>query len=70
MAVLTVLRNRASLGPKSCDADRLPADELEDAVLRALVNLYQRTDLWEPPRSTRPSPNRPQPKNSTSCEST
>lgn len=32
-------------GTKACNAERLPADELEEAVLHALLRCYERHDL-------------------------
>jgi site-specific DNA recombinase len=37
--------NRSRYGNTACTADRLPADELEDAVLKAMLATYQQPDL-------------------------
>jgi site-specific DNA recombinase len=37
---------RQRYGTKTCSADRLPADALDQAVLRALLDTYARTDLF------------------------
>jgi site-specific DNA recombinase len=37
--------SRQRYGPKACSAERLPADQLETAVLRALLETYRRADL-------------------------
>lgn len=36
---------RQRYGMKTCDAERLPAEELEEAILRAMNDTYSRTDL-------------------------
>jgi site-specific DNA recombinase len=38
---------RQRYGTKYCDAERLPAEELDDAVLDALLSTYERTDLFD-----------------------
>jgi site-specific DNA recombinase len=39
--------SRQRFGTGACPADRLPADRLEAAVIRALLETYQRTDLFD-----------------------
>ena len=39
--------SRQRYGTKYCDAERLPAEELDAAVLDALLHTYERTDLFE-----------------------
>ncbi|MFL1426997.1 MULTISPECIES: recombinase family protein [unclassified Nocardiopsis] len=39
--------SRLRYGKKTCSADRLPADQLEEAVMRALLDVYERSDLVE-----------------------
>jgi hypothetical protein len=39
--------HRQRYGTKHCDAERLPADELDAAVLDALRRTYERSDLIE-----------------------
>jgi len=39
--------SRQRFGTDACPADRLPADRLEAAVIRALLETYQRTDLFD-----------------------
>lgn len=39
--------SRQRFGPGACPSDRLPADRLEAAVVRALLESYQRTDLFD-----------------------
>lgn len=39
--------SRQRYGVKKCDADRLPADDLDDAILRALLATYERHDLFD-----------------------
>ena len=39
--------SRQRYGSKTCSVDRLPADALDDAVLRSLLDTYERTDLFE-----------------------
>lgn len=39
--------SRQRYGTKACDADRLPADALDAAVLDALLKTYGRTDLFD-----------------------
>ncbi len=36
---------RQRYGPESCQSDRLPADEVEDKMLGALIDTYQQTDI-------------------------
>ncbi|WP_425455217.1 recombinase family protein [Allorhizocola rhizosphaerae] len=36
---------RQRYGPQSCPADRLPADEVEDKMLGALIDTYHQTDI-------------------------
>jgi len=36
---------RQRYGPESCPADRLPADEVEDKMLGALIDTYHQTDI-------------------------
>ena len=38
---------RQRYGTKYCDAERLPAEELDAAILDALLHVYERTDLFE-----------------------
>ena len=38
---------RQRYGTKYCDAERLPAEELDAAVLDALLHVYERTDLFD-----------------------
>ena len=38
---------RQRYGTKYCDAERLPADELDGAILDALLHVYERTDLFD-----------------------
>jgi len=38
---------RASPGTKYCAAERLPAEELDAAVLDALLHTHERTDLFD-----------------------
>lgn len=37
---------RQRYGPQSCDADRLPAEQLEAAILTAMLDTYTHTDLF------------------------
>jgi len=37
---------RQRYGSKTCDADRLPADALDDAVVRSLLSAYEDTELF------------------------
>jgi site-specific DNA recombinase len=39
--------SRQRYGKKYCDAERLPAEELDAAVLEALLHVYERTDLFD-----------------------
>ena len=39
--------SRQRYGTKYCDAERLPADELDSAVLDATLHTYERTDLFD-----------------------
>ncbi len=39
--------SRLRYGKKTCSADRLPADQLEEAVVQALLDTYERSDLVE-----------------------
>ena len=39
--------SRQRYGTKYCDAGRLPAEELDAAVLDALLHVYERTDLFD-----------------------
>jgi site-specific DNA recombinase len=39
--------SRQRYGTKLCPAERLPADRLEAAVVKAMLQTYQRTDLFE-----------------------
>ena len=39
--------SRQRYGTKYCDAERLPAEELDAAVLDALLRTYERTDLFD-----------------------
>ena len=39
--------SRQRKGAHGCDADRLPADALDDAVLQALLSTYRRHDLFD-----------------------
>ena len=39
--------SRQRYGTKYCDAERLPADELDAAVLDATFSTYERTDLFD-----------------------
>ncbi len=34
-------------GKKTCSAERLPAEQVESAVLDSLVETYQRTELFD-----------------------
>ncbi len=38
---------RQRYGTKYCDAERLPAEELDAAILDALLHVYERTDLFD-----------------------
>ena len=39
--------SRQRYGTKYCDAERLPAEELDAAILDALLRVYERTDLFD-----------------------
>ncbi len=39
--------SRQRYGVKTCDSERLPAEELDDKVAEALLDLYERADLFE-----------------------
>ncbi len=39
--------SRQRYGTKYCDAERLPAAELDAAILDALLRVYKRTDLFD-----------------------
>jgi site-specific DNA recombinase len=39
--------SRQRYGTKFCDAERLPAEELDAAILDVLLHIYERTDLFE-----------------------
>ena len=39
--------SRQRYGTKYCDAERLPAEELDAAILDALLSVYERTDLFD-----------------------
>jgi site-specific DNA recombinase len=39
--------SRQRYGTRTCASDRLPAGELDQAIVDALLNLYERTDLFE-----------------------
>jgi site-specific DNA recombinase len=39
--------SRQRYGTKYCDAERLPAEELDAAILDSLLHVYERTDLFD-----------------------